>query len=288
MRHLAILVLVANLGCIGAWRRDEIEARVLREHYAVAPIATDRPTLERLWAGLDLAADLGCLSVTKPCRVRPFDPARLCLRWGAQDACFQATDTPEGLRLSRLDDTPAPALERWLYERVDPEFAATRNVAVHVADAEARAAETPPVDANSFWATTRAVVQVPNWSLGQHVQGGWRRWLEHSVLVSLGAGYERTYTAPGAFEPRDAVLLTARLELSSFDQLATKRLFLPALSAYVGLTGVLGVTPEASWATRAYVGFSAIVPFSIELGYSLVASPRGSVGQFYVGAGLGI
>ncbi len=289
MRAWALLTWwVVGSGCVGLWRRAEVESRLVREHYAVTFVRTDLQSFERLWNSLDWSAPMGCLSLVQPCRITPQNDPLRCFQWGVEDACFVVTEGADGLRVARSEGKPAAATERWLYEQLDPAFAETRETAEFIADAEVGADEMPPPNANSFWATTRAAVQVPQWSVGQHVQGGWRRWLEHSLLLNLGGGYERTYTTPTELIPRDAVLLTARLELSSFDALAPRRAFLPLVSAYFGITGVLGVSPAPSWTTRAYVGVSAIVPVSFELGYALASSPRGSVGQFYVAAGLGL
>jgi hypothetical protein len=193
------------------------------------------------------------------------------------------------LQLERTTDSHAEATERWIYAALDPAFEVASASAADAAEAEVLAEETPPVDANSFWAAARGVAQLPLATIGFQVQGGYRRWLEHYALLSVGVGYERTVTAERGFrEPVDAALFTARIELSPYDAKAKHRAQLPVISAFFGLSGVLGITPQTSWGTRVYVGISAIVPLSVELGYSLSSFPRGDLGQFYVAAGFGL
>lgn len=287
-RFGALIAATLCTGCIATWRRDAVEANLLREHYATDGVHRPVSELEATWSSLEWPSTLGCLSVAQPCRVAG-KAGEFCFQWGDERACFTAKPNERGYQLIAFDDRTPEAIERWLYERLDPEFAANRELASRVADAQVTAEEVPPSNANSFWAATRAVIQIPLATIGAQVQGGLRRWLEPYVLVNIGGGYERTFTnARGFGEPRDAILLTARLELSTFDQLAKKRANLPVLSAYVGLTGALGVSPELSWGTRVFLGVSAIVPFSVELGYSVSSLPQGTVGQFYVAAGFGI
>ena len=275
-----VLLLLLLPGCIATLRREEVQGRMLREHYATT---TSLKELRELWESLDPIAEVGCLSITRPCRV---PEAPLCMLWGKERTCFDAMTG----RIASPDRGYTTFTEQWVYEQLDPQFASTKDRVAEVADAEVSKEETDPVDANSFWATTRAVVQVPVFSIGQQFQAGYRRWLEHYLLVGLGAGYERTYTAPRGFgEPRDSILFTARFELSVLDEKARKRLNLPPVSAYVGLTGVLGVTPTTSWMTRAFVGITtSVVPISIELGYGLGVYPQATLAQFYIAAGLAI
>lgn len=279
--RLALLLLVLP-GCMATWRREQVRSRMMHEHYTTVPIDSPRMTMRELWDSVQSATDLGCLDLVSPCRL-PRQP--LCFLWGKDRTCFDDTG-----HLAQRHDARTAYTEQWVYEQLDPQFAATKERAVLAADAEVLAEETVPPDANSFWATTRAVVQMPVFSIGQQFQAGYRRWLEHYLLLSFGGGYERTYTTPRGFgEPRDAILFTARFELSVLDEAARRRLNIPSISAYVGLTGVLGVTPTSSWMTRGFLGISAsVVPLSIELGYALGAFQQGTLSQFYVAAGLAI
>jgi hypothetical protein len=287
MRGAALAVLLCTSGCIATWRRDEVQARLTHEHYAQAPITNARTTLEQLWESLQPANEFGCLTLIRPCRVPVQSaPHTFCFAWGKERTCFESD--AEG-RVKRLADARPTATERWIYEELDPDFAATQERFALAADDEISAQEHQPIDASSFWASARAVVQAPLFTLGVQAQGGYRRWLEPYLLLSVGAGYERTFTPPRGFdEPRDALLFTTRLELSVFDDSARQRLNLPPVSAYFGLTGVLGVTPVPSWTTRGFVGVSAVVPVSIELGYALSAFQNATLGQLYLAAGFGI
>ncbi|MFT3707704.1 MAG: hypothetical protein QM817_08555 [Archangium sp.] len=284
MRARGLLFLLLLPGCVATWRRTEVETRILREHYATTTLSSE--DLKALWESLEPVIASGCLSFSKPCRVPQTEALdTFCFQWGKEHTCFKV----EGTGVARIDGGKDRFTERWIYEQLDPTFKTTLETAEQKAEEEVSAEEVAPLDANSFWATAKAVVNAPLFTLGLQVQGGFRRWVEHYVVLSVGGGYERTFTSSRGFgEPRDALLFTGRFELSMFDPTAQKRLNLPPISAYVGLTGVLGVTPLPSWTTRGFVGISAVVPVSIELGYALSALPQGTLGQFYLAAGLGI
>lgn len=289
MRCLAILLVAAfSSGCIATWRRAEVESRLLREHYASAGLPIARERLKALHARLLATTEAGCASIVRPCRAQSRSDDVFCFAWGSEDGCFQAIEGGDGLQLHGLKENHSSAIERWLFKALDPSFAEVTNTAAAVANAEIEPEEKPPTDANSFWAALRGVVQVPQATIGAQLQGGFRRWLEPYLLLNVGGGYERTFGRVNAEQPSDAILFTARAEFSAFDGLAKSRLNLPVLSAYIGITGVLGVAPQASWSTRAYIGVSSIVPFSVELGYSVAAFTMGAPGQFYVAAGFGI
>ncbi|HEY1088912.1 MAG TPA: hypothetical protein VGE37_14510 [Archangium sp.] len=285
---LAVLVVCSTTGCIGAWRRDQVTAQRLREHYATTGAPARAEKLRQLWEALEPSQSLGCLSVLRPCRDE--SPAgSFCFRWGEERSCFKVNEANEQLQLTRADETHAEATERWLYSTLDPSFDVASEAASAAAEEQVRAEERLPADPNTFWAAARGAVQIPQVIIGLQVQGGYRRWLDRFLLLSVGGGYERTLTTTrGLLEPRDAALLTARLELSTYDPLAKHRAHLPFASLYLGLTGVLGVTPAASWGTRAYVGFSAIVPLSFEVGWAVSSLPSATLGQLYLGVGFGI
>lgn len=285
---LAFLAVCSTTGCLGAWRRDQVTAERLREHYATTGAPARAEKLRELWEGLEPNQQLGCMSLLRPCRDEsPADA--FCFRWGEQRSCFKVNEANDQLQLTRADEGHAEATERWLYATLDPSFDATNAAASAAAEEQVSAEERLTDDPNTFWAAARGAVQIPAVIIGLQAQGGYRRWLDRFLLLSVGGGYERTVTTTrGLLEPRDAVLLTARLEVSSYDPLAKKRAHLPVASIYLGLTGVLGVTPVASWGTRAFVGFSAIVPLSFEIGWAVSSLPSATLGQLYLGVGFGI
>lgn len=287
MRRLVLFTLLFTTGCVATWRRGDVRARVLREHYATAGVATSRETFVRLWESRPTTIDLGCPALTSPCRVGSVSADDYCFVWGAERACFGVVELDGTTRLVRSDKHEADTTERWIYARLDPSFRELDALAIDTAELEVQRLETPPADASSFWINAKSTLQLPSTNLGLQVQAGYRRWLEHYVLVSVGGGYERSLiTNRDSGMARDSILFTGRIELSVYyPGLAN----LPAISGYFGLTGVLGVMDQPSWTTRVFVGFSSIIPLTGELGYAVTSFAGDNVlGNFYVGLGLGI
>lgn len=296
LRGAALLssVLLAS-GCLSQARRAAHTDEVLLTHYRQAPIAgASREQLDALLDTLPVGVPL-CLSVRTPCVSEPDiaqGPARrFCLRWGESSTCFIAEQVPAGLsvRVEPEQEVWSPT-HRWLVEALDPNFQALRSEAQAQADEAVATSEERPVAANSFWAQLRGVGVWP--TFGLQVQGGYRRWLSQYVLASAGAGYERGLISfAGERLRRDALLLTARLELSSYDALGKGRwLSLPALAGHFGVTAVIGVSPDSGWGMRSFVGFSCIVPLSLELGAAFERFPNSTAAgaRFYLAAGLGL
>jgi hypothetical protein len=297
-RQSHALVLAAALlasGCLSQARRAMRTDAALLTHYSQAPIAgVGMEQLDALLDTLPLAQPL-CLSLSAPCVTDVSAPRELertfCLRWGRTATCFLAQQVPEGLGVRALSQEVlwGPA-HGWLFEALDPLFEAVRGQAQEQADDEVARSEERSVAVNTFWAQLRGAGVWP--TLGAQVQGGYRRWLSQYVLVSAGGGYERGLLAfSGAPLRRDAVLLTARVELSSYDEAFSKRWWgLPALAGHFGVTGAIGVGPTAGWAMRGFVGFSCIVPLSFELGVALERFPNSTATgpRFYLAAGLGL
>ena len=261
---------------------------LLITHYAQPVQGSTLEALDALLATLIEPAGEYCLSFDAPCLASLAtlpDTRAFCLRWGRNQECFVVKEVPGGLAV-----TPAPKrwgmVEQWLFRALDPDAVATRERASVLAAEQVALSESTPVRQGSFWVQARATASVFE-NLGLQVQGGYRRWLSQYVLVSAGGGYERTVASLGPW-PRDAMLLTARAELSSYDaEWQRAHLGLPVLSGYFGLTGVISLAAEPQWTTRAYVGFSCIVPLSFEFGVS-VSARMSSEPHLYLAAGLGL
>ena len=296
MRSPLILVLLTLTACLPAARRALRADELLQEHYQHEPIqGQTRASVKDVVQSLPQVTLLGCLSALQPCQAPTLPNTDLCLRWGESTGCHTTEDTPSGVLVRPftprpLDPRPFDSVDRWLYASLDEGFDDVVKRAEAQADDEISVSEERPVSAHTFWAQARAVVRVPALRLGLQVQGGYRRWLSQYVLVSVGGGYERHAAgALGVAFVRDAALITARLEFSSYQPDVQARLLsLPVVAGYVGLTGVLGVSGEG-WSTRTFIGFSSVVPISVELGLE-VAVMRGvpTAPNLYVAAGLGI
>lgn len=289
MRALALVVVtLSTTSCVATLKRTHAQNRLLREHYARTPIVTTRAAVNTVWHRLAPTEPIGpaeCFSITAPCR----EPEPFCLRWGDHRGCFALSGDDDALVVSRRDQEEPGAIDRWLYEHLDPANAAVLEATERLASEEVLAQETVPRDANTFWLGAKATAHVPLWAVGLQVQGGYRRWLEHYFLVSVGGGYERTLTSLTSAVTRDALLVTARAEFSVYEPKVVKQLNLPGVSGYFGLTGVIGVTPAPSWTTRAFIGFgNTVVPLSIELGYALTSADRQTFNNLYLAVGLGL
>lgn len=288
VRWFALSVLIAASGCVGLSRRAEFRAQTLRERYATTGIPVERARFIELWEQRDRTIYLGCARLDEPCRVESTKPDTYCFAWGAEKGCFTVAEHDGRTFLVRSDASEAMTTEAWVFARLDPQFREHDTEARALAEVKALEEEQPPENANSFWLNARTTLQLPATNIGLQVQGGYRRWLEHAFLLSVGVGYERSVVRTDSGMGRDSVLFTTRLEFSTFDQNTRRRANLPGISAWVGLTGVLGVEPHVSWTTRTFVGFSAIVPFSLELGYAVTfIDPQRQLGNFYVATGLG-
>lgn len=286
---LGVLALAAT-SCVTEWKREEARVRHIREHYEAQGVDADRAQLDALLSKLEWVVDRGCPQLREPCRVLPEPgqaPEVRCFQWGSEASCLRVTGT-RALQLERLDPRAGRSIELWLLEHLDPHFAQVSDDARRAAQREVFDTEPAPFSANSVWIAARVTFQAPTVSIGFQAQGGWRKWLTENTLVSLGAGYERSVlTSTGLLMPIDSVLFTARYEVGSHSEASARRFDLPDLSGYFGVTGVLGVDPVLAWTTRGFVGFSAIVPVTLELGYAVSALPGRVVSNFYVSAGLG-
>lgn len=309
----ALAILLVGSGCFPQGRRALRTGESITRHYETTPIpsASRRAVMDAVTSlpqPFLFGPSMGCLSTDTPCLVtqppRIDGPVDFCLMWGSEVTCHWIEEAPGGgfVRRAGVQQAfktikgapvrlPPSETERWLYQKLDLSFSEVRTIAESTADAEIAKAEEAPRNESSFWVQTRAVLSVPVFTLGVQAQGGYRRWLSEYVLLAVGGGYEHTVTTPTvAADPRHAVLVTMRFDLSSFDGLAlNKRGFhLPVLSAYFGLTGVVGVSPTATWGMRSFVGFSSIVPLSFELGVAVNAWPGFTSANLYLGAGLGL
>ncbi|PZR13882.1 MAG: hypothetical protein DI536_11155 [Archangium gephyra] len=288
MRWLALSVLIAASGCVGLSRRAEFRAQTLRERYATTGIPVERARFIEQWERRDKTIYLGCARLDEPCRGAATEPDTFCFVWGAEKSCFKVTEHDGRTFLARADKTEAKTTEEWVFARLDPEFQMHDAEASALAEVKALEEEQPPENANSFWFNARATLQLLATNVGLQLQGGYRRWFEHYFLLSVGGGYERSVVRTDSGMGRDSVLFTTRLEFSTFDQHTAKRANLPGISAWVGITGVLGVEPDVSWTTRTFVGLSAIVPFSFEFGYAVTFIDRDrQLGNVYIATGLG-
>lgn len=294
-RALLACLLLSQSACLPAIRRSLRTDELLWAHYERAPIKgqTDA-TVKELVGSLPADSTLGCLSITQPCRGTTQPKTDFCLHWGDDRSCHDTEETAEGLIVRPLKQMPRAlevfqATHRWLYSTLDQDFERAEEEAAAQAEQEIAATEERPVSVHSFWAQLRAVAQLPAFRFGLHAQGGYRRWLSQYLLVSVGAGYERHLVgARGLSVIENALLLTARVELSSYQPEVSQRLGLPAISGYLGLTCLVGLERE-SFGTRAFVGVSSIVPISFELGIDV--SVRGNVAlppNLYLAAGFGI
>lgn len=295
---LSLLALGAALssGCLSQARRQLRVDAELNAHYQREAIPG--ASVEQLDALLNTlpSGEPWCLSVRTPCAGDFAAPTaqerRFCLRWGDNASCYLARQLPAGLEVrSQAREVEWEPLNRWLFEALDPSLEVLRSAARARADEEVSRSEQRTVSVNTFWAQARLAGAVP--TFGFQVQGGYRRWLSQYLLVSVGGGYERGLIAfsGGAFR-RDSVLLTARVELSSYDEAFSSRwLGLPLIAGHLGFTAVVGVGPTAGWAMRGFVGFScSLVPLAFELGVAndRVANSSDTGLRFYLAAGLGL
>ncbi|MGV3621385.1 MAG: hypothetical protein ACO1OB_11245 [Archangium sp.] len=249
----------------------------------------ERKRFISLWEKRDRTIYVGCARLDEPCRVDSNQPDTWCFKWGVEFSCYEVTEREGRTFVKRTATSDATATERWLFARLDPEFRDHDQTASKLAEDRALETEQPPQHPSSFWFNARAALQLLSTHMGLQLQGGYRHWFEHYFLLSVGGGYERSVVrSDGSGMALDSVLFTTRLEFATYDDHAVKRANLPAISAWVGMTGVLGVEPFTSWTTRTFVGVGSIIPISIELGYAVTFIDRGQQrGNFYLAIGLG-
>lgn len=289
LRWWQVAVFLLFAGCLPQARRALHTEPLLLANYAHVPMSISLETVDELLERLKVPDGGLCIPLLEPCLVSlSADPdvRAFCLRWHKKDQCFVAHAERAGVLLtSGTSWTPTQA---WLCRTLDPDWQMRRTQAELVADEEVGASERAPVTMSAFWAQARATGSLGSAvGIGVQAQGGYRRWLSQYLLVSVGAGYERGLVRAGPGSA-DALMFTARLEISSFDEAWQKtHLGLPALSGYFGISGVVGLSTQPTWTTRAFVGLSCIVPLSFELGFE-VANEVGGGPRPYAAVGLGI
>lgn len=292
-RATAFLLLLALGGCT-AFRRDQVHERLVRAYFADHPLRASREDLEAVWQSLPRQRELACAALSVPCRLESpagADAELRCLTWFSDAACFEVRGQTEVTIVRQpgfLDRYGA--VERWVSQQFDPDFADVDRGLADEALRKTLEEEESPFHPHSFYVATRVTFLAPSFVIGPEVQVGWRRWLQRSLVFALGTGYHHNVSFPTASGfSSDEVLVTARLELAWRPDVDEKRLVPPWLSGYFGLTTAVGFDDVHSVTTRGFIGFSAIIPFSIEVGYSVTTSAvLPLAGNLYLGVGLAL